>query len=149
MLVKWGYISFLRDNAKPLSARNTQEQFWTLSALFYSIHHIYQTSYKMTSIILVIYYIFYFKKRILKNIRWKIFWKTSWARNQLNFTWEELTLFLINGKSWFKILLNIQLIETKLLTNYSWINYKFTKTKLFMIQTNTFIIRSHWKIIIW
>ena len=45
-----------------------------------------------------------------KKIRCKCLWKFSWARNQLNITWKE-TSFLINGKMWLKIMMNIQLIK--------------------------------------
>ena len=48
----------------------------------------------------------------LKKIRWKS--------------------YLINGKNWFKITVNIQLIEINSLLNYSWINSILLKQKLFM-----------------
>ena len=42
---------------------------------------------------------------------------------RLNFTWEESTSYLINGKRWFKIIVNILSIEIYSLLNNSWMNY--------------------------
>ena len=51
--------------------------------------------------------------------KWSEWQKTCWAWNQLNFTREESTSHLINGKSWFKIMADILLIEINTLFNYS------------------------------
>ena len=34
------------------------------------------------------------QKNFREEVRWKGLWKTSWAQNQLNFTWEESTSYL-------------------------------------------------------
>ena len=54
---------------------------------------------------------FEWQKLFFKKIKRKCLGKTSWARSQLNFTWEESTNYLINGKRWFKTIVNIRLTE--------------------------------------
>ena len=71
--------------------------------------------------------------------RGKRLWITCGARNQLNFTWEKSSSSLINGKRWFKIMVNIILIEINSLLNYSQMNYIQLKRKLLMIQIYLYV----------
>ena len=89
----------------------------------------------------------------LKIFRWKCLWKILWAWNQLNFTCEESTIYLINGKRWFKIMVNIPLIKIDSLLNYWWIYHILLKSNLFITQPNTHThthTHTHiWSVVCW
>ena len=127
------------DNGRSNLARIHQEKYWIKAGLFNLIRHIHQILHQVLSIFLIFYKILWMTKNFLLKIRWKYLWKTSWAWNRVNFTWEESTSNLINGKRWFKIIGNIQLIEINQLLNFSWINNISQKRKLFMTQLNIYI----------
>ena len=73
------------------------------------------------------FYLFPFLQNALKdkNIfsrRGENIWERL-TQNQLNLIWEEPSSYLMNSKRWFKIIVNILLIEINSLLNHSWINY--------------------------
>ena len=126
----------LLDDERLHPARSILEKYWIWAGLFYPIHHIHQALHQVISFFFLLYKMFLITKDFLMKIQWKRSWQTSWAQNQLNFTWEESTSYLINGKRWFKIMANILLFEIKSLLNYSWIDYILSKWKLLMTQPN-------------
>ena len=85
---------------------------------FYPIHLIHSSNLEVISNFLVLYKMLWITQHFLKKIRWKCLWKTSCARNQINFIWEESTRYLMNGKRWFKLMMNIPLIQINSFINY-------------------------------
>ena len=100
-------IVLLYDNTKSHSARITQENYWPLTVLSDPPN-----------------------SRSGENL----LQKTPWTRNQLNFTREESTSYLINITRWSKMIANILLIEMKSLLNNSWTNYFIYFTKMEIIN---------------
>ena len=111
-------VVLLHDNTRQPSVRIIQEKILDLD--WSVLPHPPYSPDLASSDFCLFFFSTKWQKTFLKRIRWKCFQKTSWAQNQVNFTWEESTNYLINGKRWFKIMANILLIE---LLNYSWINH--------------------------
>ena len=120
----------LYDNARPNSTRITQEKIldlgWTL--LPYSLDLVSSNfHFFFCSLQNVLLDKKYFEKELVKTFAEDL-------NSKLSFTKEESTSYLI--KRWFKIMVNILLIEMNSLLNYSWINYILLKQKLIMTQVN-------------
>ena len=128
-------MCFSHDNTRLHSARITHEKING-----YRLVRSIPSTIFITELELNDFHVFLFSTKCYE--RQKNFSRRSgenfcWAWNQLNFTWKESTSYLMNGKRWFKIMVNMLFIEINLLLNYSWMNYILLKWKLFMSPSNT------------
>ena len=100
-LVKRRSVVLLYENTRPHSARITQKNIGF--RLVCSTLPSYSPELALNDFHLF-FFLFYkipwMTKIFLQKIRRKFLWKTFWARNQLNFIWEESTHYLMNLKKW-------------------------------------------------
>ena len=110
-LVNRRNVAFLYDNAKPPSARITQEKILDLTWSI-PLHPPYSPDLTPNDFHrFFLYKMFWMTKNFLKKIMWKCLWKTSSAGSRLNFPREESSSNLINGKTRLKKTANVLLIE--------------------------------------
>ena len=68
-------------------------------------------------------------KRFSLKIGWKYLWKPYCTQDPLKFSCVEPIIYLMNGKRWFKIIVNILLVEIKFIIKLSMNKLYFSKNE--------------------